>query len=189
MDDVPRSCLRRATSGPERLWRSRIAQSDADDSLAPCAHHEAATLKDPWRNGGVTFVWLLAVQKTAAIAARTTPPSKAHNQRDMASPSRRAELSPMMGDPHPSVESVGRAVARRGEPSSICHVRADDANGPRREPHFDCASIAKCAWCWSLLSFAAVDCAIAIQKQMTNRDDPIAAVGSFATFADAILFT
>ena len=46
--------------------------------------------------GGVTFVWLLAVQKTAAIATRTTPPSKAHNQRDMASPSRRSELSPAL---------------------------------------------------------------------------------------------
>ena len=40
--------------------------------------------------GGVTF----AVQKRAAIATRTTPPSKAHNQRDMASPSRSPELSP-----------------------------------------------------------------------------------------------
>jgi hypothetical protein len=57
--------------------------------------------------GGVTLVWLLAIQKTAAIATRTTPPSKAHNQRDMASPSRRCELSPMMGDPYPGVESGG----------------------------------------------------------------------------------
>jgi hypothetical protein len=49
----------------------------------------------------------VAIQKTAAVATRTTPPSKAHNQRDMSSPSRRSELSLMMGDPYPSVESVG----------------------------------------------------------------------------------
>jgi hypothetical protein len=39
--------LRRATSGPERLWRSRITQSDMNDSaLAPRVHSEAAALKD-----------------------------------------------------------------------------------------------------------------------------------------------
>ena len=55
-----------------------------------------ATGVGPGETGGVTFVWLLAVQKKAAIATRTTPPSKAHNQRDMASPSRRSELSPVL---------------------------------------------------------------------------------------------
>jgi hypothetical protein len=34
---------------------------------------------------------LLAIQKAAAIATRTAPPSKAHNQRDMAFPSRHSE--------------------------------------------------------------------------------------------------
>ena len=85
----------------------------ADEGAGSLATGAGATGAGPGETGGVTFVWLLAVQKTAAIATRTTPPSKAHNQRDMASPSRRSELSPMMGDPHPSVEFVGRAVARR----------------------------------------------------------------------------
>ena len=43
---------------------------------------------------GGTFVWLLAVQKKAAIATRTTPPSKAHNQRELGSPSGGSEPSP-----------------------------------------------------------------------------------------------
>ena len=71
------------------------------------------TVAGPGETGGVTFVWLLAVQKTTAIATRTTPPSKTHNQRDMVFPSRRSGPSPMMGDLHLSVELVGRAVARR----------------------------------------------------------------------------
>ena len=77
--------------------------------------------------GSMRFVWLLAVQKTAATATRTTPPSKAHNQRDMASPSRRSELSPMMGDPHPSVESVGERS--RGATFAVVNLswRAHDA--------------------------------------------------------------
>ena len=96
----------------------------ADDGAGSLATGAGAggtgvTVAGPGETGGVTFVWLLAVQKTAAIATRTTPPSKAHNQRDMAFPSRRLELSPMMGDPHPSVESVGRAA--RCSPSSIYH--------------------------------------------------------------------
>ena len=44
-----------------------------------------ATGVGPDETGGVTFVWLRAVQKKAAIATTATPPSKAHNQRDMAS--------------------------------------------------------------------------------------------------------
>ena len=85
----------------------------ADEGAGSWATGAGVTDAGPGETGGATFVWLLAVQKTVAIATRTTPPSKAHNQRDMTFPSRRLELSPMMGDPHPSVESVGRAVARR----------------------------------------------------------------------------
>jgi hypothetical protein len=78
------------------------------------------TVAGPGETGGVTFVWLLAVQKTTATATSTTPPSKTHNQRDMVSPWCRSGPSPMMGDLHLSVEFVGRAVARYS-PSSICH--------------------------------------------------------------------
>jgi hypothetical protein len=69
----------------------------------------------------VTFVWLLAIQKTATIATRTTPPSKVHNQRDMAIPFARSELSPMMGNPHPSVESIGQAACEARLAVVICH--------------------------------------------------------------------
>ena len=51
-----------------------------------------ATAVGPGETGGRTLVW--SIQKTAAIATRTTPASKAHNQRDIAFPSRRSELSP-----------------------------------------------------------------------------------------------
>ena len=44
--------------------------------------------------GGDTFVRLLAIHKTAAIARRATLPSSAHNLRDMPCPSRRSEPSP-----------------------------------------------------------------------------------------------
>ena len=98
--------------------RRKVQPLAADEGAGSLATGAGAggtgvTVAGPGETRGVTFVWLLAVQKTAAIATRTTPPSKAHNQRDMAFPSRRLELSPMMGDPHPSVESVGRVVARR----------------------------------------------------------------------------
>ena len=88
--------------------------------------------------GGVTFVRLLVVQKTTAIATRMTPPSKADNQRDMLPPSSRSELSRMMGDPHPSVESVRRAVAwrdirRRQSVMARAHdARRASLDAPRR---------------------------------------------------------
>ena len=80
------------------------------------------TVAGPGETGGVTFVWLLAVQKTAAIATRTTPPSKAHNQRDMAFPF--ASLGTVSDDGRSSPQcringASGRAA--RHSPSSICH--------------------------------------------------------------------
>src|SRR5579863_8794749 len=51
-----------------------------------------ATAVGPVKTGGRTLVW--SIQKAAAIATRTTPASKAHNQRRIASPSRRSEPSP-----------------------------------------------------------------------------------------------
>ena len=50
----------------------------------------------PGETGGVTFVWLLTAQKTAAIATSTTPASKAHNQRDITFP-RVARNCPRLG--------------------------------------------------------------------------------------------
>jgi hypothetical protein len=47
----------------------------------------------PRETGGSTLVW--SIQKAVAIATSTTPTSKPHNQRDLAFPSRRSELSPM----------------------------------------------------------------------------------------------
>ncbi len=49
----------------------------------------------------------------------------------------------MMGVSHRSVESV-RERSRRATCSRNLPGRAHDADGPRREPHFDCASIVKC---------------------------------------------
>src|SRR3984957_10625670 len=47
----------------------------------------------PRETGGRTLV--SSIQKAAATATSTTPASKAHNQRNLAFPSRRSELSPM----------------------------------------------------------------------------------------------
>jgi len=86
--------------------KARVPGRPAQELAAPEPARERRALGLAKR-GDVTFVWLPAVRKTAAIVTRTTPPSKAHNQRDMAIPFARSELSPMMGNPHPSVESIG----------------------------------------------------------------------------------
>ena len=99
----------------------------ADEGADSWTTGAGVTVAGLGETGGVTFVGLLAVQKTAAIAMRTTPASKAHNHRDMAPPLCRSELSLMMGDPHPSVESLGERS--RGATLAVVNLswRAHDA--------------------------------------------------------------
>src|SRR3984957_16942907 len=71
---------------------------DGAEGAAFCAGEAGdgagATGVVPRETGGRTLVW--SIQKTAAIVTRTTPASKAHNQRDMAFPPRHSELFPSM---------------------------------------------------------------------------------------------
>ena len=72
----------------------------------------------PRETGGRTLVW--SIQKTAAIATRTTPASKARNQRDMAFPPRRSELLPATLEVDQSMLMDMRYVNERRH--FCCHV-------------------------------------------------------------------
>ena len=90
------SCIgRRRRSGRGCRRRGRGRRWDGAEGAAFCAVEAGAgagatgvVLRD---TGGRTLV--SSTQKTAAIATSTTPASKPHNQRGLAFPSRRSELS------------------------------------------------------------------------------------------------